>query len=132
MNRVTHFDFQVDDVERAKKFYEKVLDWKIEQVMTKEKSGMMDYWLVHTGSGNGISGGMYQRPQERENKFYRFSCTIEVKDIDEAIKSVKENGGTIEMEKSELPDVGFFASVKDTEGNQFALMQPTGSKPNDK
>jgi len=125
-NRVVHFDFQVDDSDRAKKFYEKAFGWKIEQVMSKEKSGMMDYWLIKTGNGHGIDGGMYRRPDE--DKFYRFNCTVEVADIDKAIDAVKENGGTIEMEKSNLPDVGWFASVKDTEGNQFGLMQQVEKK----
>ena len=32
------------------------------------------------------------------------------------------------MEKMELKGVGFFASVKDTEGNKFSIMQPTDYK----
>jgi uncharacterized protein len=128
MNRVVHFDLQVDDINRAQKFYQKVFGWKFKQAMKKEDGGM-DYWLIETGKGKGIDGGVMQRPNENEDKFYRFSCTIEVADIDVAIKAVKENGGSIEMEKSELKGVGFFASVKDTEGNQFALMQSTGQPP---
>jgi len=129
MNRVMHFDFQADDTERAKKFYEKVFGWKINQYMTKEQSGMMNYWMIETGKdGEGINGGMYERPKEAEDKIYRFSSTIDVADIDQAIEAVKANGGTIEMEKSELAGVGWFASVKDTEGNQFSLMQSTMAK----
>ena len=130
MSRVVHFDFQVDNAERAKKFYEKVFGWKVEQVMKKEESGMMDYWLIKTGEGMGIDGGMYSRPAEKEDKFYRYNATVDVADIDKAIEQVKANGGTIEMEKSELKGVGFFASVKDTEGNQFALMQSTMQQDN--
>lgn len=127
MNRIVHFDFQSDDPERAKKFYEKVFGWKFNQAMKKEEGGM-DYWIIDTGKGLGINGGMARRPEEKEDKFYRYSCTIEVKDIDAALKAVKANGGTIEMDKSELPNVGWFASVKDTEGNQFALMQPANAQ----
>lgn len=130
MSRVIHFEIQADDVERAKKFYEKVLGWKIEKYEAKEPgSMMMDYWMVMTGPEGtpGINGGMYQRPAD--DKIYTYDCTIDVKDIDKAIADVKANGGTITREKSELPGVGWFASAKDTEGNRFALMQPTGWQP---
>ncbi len=122
-NRVIHFEIQADDVERAKKFYEKTLGWKITQMMTKEQGGM-DYWGLDTGTGPGISGGLYQRPKEGD-MFYLYDCTIQVQDIDKAIADVKANGGTILREKSEMPKIGFFAGAKDTEGNRFGLMQAT-------
>lgn len=125
MNRVIHFEIQADDVERVKKFYEKVLGWKIEQVMTKEKGGM-DYWGITTGdSVPGINGGLYQRPADGD-KFYLYDCTVGVADLDKAVEDVKANGGTITREKMEIPGVGWFAGAKDTEGNRFGLMQPTG------
>ena len=125
MNRVIHFEIQADDIERVKKFYEKVLGWKIEQIMTKEKGGM-DYWSITTGdSVPGINGGLYQRPADGD-KFYLYDCTVEVADLDKAVADVKANGGTITREKMEIPGVGWFAGAKDTEGNRFGLMQPTG------
>lgn len=126
MNRVIHFEIQADDIERAKKFYEKALGWRVTQMM-KEKEGGMDYWGVDTGEGPGISGGMYKRP-EKEDKYYLFDCTVAVDDLDKAMAAVKENGGTITKEKAEIPGVGFFANAKDTEGNRFGLIQPTDWK----
>ncbi|MDD4989292.1 MAG: VOC family protein [Candidatus Pacebacteria bacterium] len=126
-NRVIHFEIQADDVERAKKFYEKALGWKISQAMTKEKGGM-DYWIIDTGTGPGIGGGMYERPKKGE-KHYLYDCTVLVEDIDEAVEAVKKNGGVITKEKVTMEGVGLFASVKDTEGNRFALMQATDWKP---
>ena len=32
MPTIVHFDLPVDDLERAKKFYEKLFDWKFNQV----------------------------------------------------------------------------------------------------
>jgi len=127
MNRVIHFQVQADDAARAKNFYEKVFGWKIEQMMKKE-DGFMNWWSIVTGdSGPGINGGLYER--SADNKVYYYDCTIEVPDIDAAVTAVKANGGIITREKSELPNVGFFVSAKDTEGNNFALMQPTGYQP---
>ena len=129
MNRVIHFEIQAGDVERAKKFYENVLGWKIEKYMSEKDTGMMDYWMIMTGPDGtpGINGGMYQRPAE--DKIHTYDATVEVADIDAAVEAVKANGGTITREKSELPGVGWFASAKDTEGNRFGLMQSTGWQP---
>jgi predicted enzyme related to lactoylglutathione lyase len=127
-NRVIHFEVQADNIERAKTFYEKALGWKITQMMTKEKGGM-DYWGLDTGTGPGISGGLYERPTEDDKKFYLYDCTIAVADIDAAVKAVRENGGTITREKEEMKGIGFFSGAKDTEGNRFGLMQPTDWQP---
>jgi uncharacterized protein len=129
MNTVIHFEIQADDVERAKKFYENALGWKISQMMKKEEGGM-DYWGIETReSGPGINGGLYLRPTKPEEKFYLYDCTIDVPDLDAAMKAVKDNGGSITKGKMEIPGVGWFAGAKDTEGNRFGLMQPTGWKP---
>lgn len=127
MNRVIHFEIQADNVERAKKFYENALGWKIDQMMKKEEGGM-NYWGLTTGDSTpGINGGLYERSEGSE-KLYTYDCTIDVPDIDKAIAAVKANGGTITREKSELKGIGFFAGAKDTEGNRFGLMQATGWK----
>jgi uncharacterized protein len=129
MNRVIHFEIQADDVERAKKFYEKALGWKIEKYMSEKDTGMMDYWMVMTGPDGtpGINGGMYKRPAD--DKLYTYDCTVLVEDIDKATEAVKANGGMITREKSELAGVGWFVGAKDTEGNRVALMQATGWEP---
>ncbi len=130
-NRVIHFEIQADDVDRAKKFYEKTFGWKIKPMMKADDKGRMDYWGVTTGSDGtpGINGGLYQRPADE--KIYTYDCTIMVEDIDKAIADVKKGGGKIRTEKTgkekdEIPGVGWFAGGLDTEGNKFGLMQPTG------
>ncbi len=129
MNRVIHFEIQADNIDRVSKFYQTVLGWKISKMMSKEQGGM-DYWGIETGTGIGINGGLYQRPKKGQgDQFYLYDCTIEIADIDKAMKAVKANGGEIIKEKMEIPGVGLFAGAKDTEGNRFGLMQPTDWKP---
>ncbi|EKD58827.1 MAG: hypothetical protein ACD_56C00042G0001 [uncultured bacterium] len=130
MNTVVHFEIQADDIERASKFYEKVLGWKIMQMMKKEEGGMMDYWGIETKKAGepGINGGMYKR-SEADEKFNLYDCTVAVEDLDASVAAVRANGGEITKEKSEIPGVGWFAGAKDTEGNRFGLMQPTNWKP---
>lgn len=123
-SRVIHFELQADDIDRAKNFYNKLFGWKIEPMMTADKGGM-DYWGITTGADGmpGINGGLYKRTPEK--KINTYDCTILVNDIDQAIKDVKDNGGKIRQEKTEMPGFGFFAGGTDTEGNVFGLMQPT-------
>lgn len=126
-NRPIHFEIQADDAQRAKKFYENCLGWKI------EKSSMpgvgMDYWMVMTGEGPGINGGLYKRSDNPIRKIITFDCTIQVEDIDKVIAAIKENGGKIELwegqEKWEMKGLGWFSRAVDTEGNVFGLLQPT-------
>jgi predicted enzyme related to lactoylglutathione lyase len=127
-NRVIHFELQADDIERAKKFYEKTFGWEIEKVMDADKGGM-DYWSLRTGSEGeaGISGGMYRRPADR--KLTTYDCTIAVDNIDNSIAAVKNNGGKIRQEKMMIPGVGWFAGAIDTEGNIFGIMQATEWRP---
>jgi len=123
-NPVIHFEVQADDIGRAKKFYETVFGWKVDQMMTKEQGGM-DYWGLETRKEGevGINGGLYQRPAD--DKMTTFDCTIQVEDIDKAIEAVKKNGGKILREKDQIPGVGWFTRGQDTEGNIFGIMQPT-------
>lgn len=127
-NRVLHFEIQADDINRAKNFYEKTFGWQIEQMMTKEQGGM-DYWGLTTGSKDepGINGGMYQRVPER--KINTYDCTIVVDDVDKSMENIKNNGGRIEGEKMEIPNVGWHARAIDTEGNMFGILQPTNWQP---
>ena len=56
----------------------------------------MDYWMVKTGEGPGIDGGLYQRKENPSRQFHSFDCTILVDDIDTVITAIKANGGKIE------------------------------------
>ena len=130
-NRPIHFEVQADDAERAKKFYENVMGWKIER---SNMPGVgMEYWMVDTGTGPGINGGMYKRADNPYKKIMTFDCTIQVDDIDEVISAIKKNGGKIDQwegkDKWEMKGLGWFSRAVDSEGNIFGLLQPTDWKP---
>ncbi len=130
-NRPIHFEVQADDAERAKKFYEATLGWKIEK-NTMPGVGM-DYWILKTGDGPGIDGGMYKRADNPARKLNSFDCTITVDDMDKVIAAIKANGGTIQAwegkEKWMMQGLGWFSRATDTEGNMFGLLQPTDWQP---
>ncbi|HWR25246.1 MAG TPA: VOC family protein [Methanosarcina sp.] len=123
MPRVVHFEIHADDVARAKKFYEDVFGWTIEKW-----EGPMEYWNVKTGEQGqmGIDGGLMKRwgkTPGKETVISSYVCTMDVPDIDEYLNRIKQHGGSIAMEKSAVPSVGWLAYCFDTEKNMFGIMQ---------
>jgi predicted enzyme related to lactoylglutathione lyase len=50
--------------------------------------------------------------------------TIQVKKLDDVMKTVERKGGKIVVPKRPIPGVGYLAYFHDPEGNMFALMEP--------
>lgn len=126
MNKVIHFEVHVDEIERAKKFYENVFDWKITKWETDETD--MEYWMVMGGDDKspGINGGMVKRQGPKpsdDTPVSSFVSTIDVKDLDETINKIEEFGGKITVPKMGIPKVGWLAYFKDTENNTVGIMQ---------
>lgn len=122
MNKVVHFEIPVDDLERAKKFYGEVFDWKINDIPE------MQYTILQTVEVDenqmpkelgAINGGM----MKREPRVPHPVVTIDVPDIDEAMEKIISMGGSEVMEKMEIPDMGWAAYFKDSEGNVIGLWQ---------
>lgn len=114
--RVIHFELNVRNVEKAKEFYEKVFNWKIEKW-----DGPMEYWFVVTGDKKeaGINGGMGKVESESSS----IINTIGVEDIDKVIEQIKMMGGKIVNPKHAVPGIGWLAYFKDPEGLLFGIMQ---------
>ncbi len=119
MPRPIHFEFQVDDPERALKFYQTLFGWKIETW-----GGPIEYWVITTGKAPepGIDGGFQRRRPGAEDMNSTYN-TIDVPNLDEAIAKAKKAGGTQAVPKVAIPGVGWLAYFKDTEGNIFGMMQ---------
>lgn len=120
MPRVVHFEFPVDDADRAVEFYENVFGWEI-----NKWDGPEDYWLITTGPEGepGIDGALMRRQAPEQGPIN----TVEVPSVDEFVTKITENGGGVVLPKMAIPSVGYFASCRDTEGNVFGIMQPDPS-----
>lgn len=121
--RVVHFEITYDDGDRAHAFYEKAFGW---QLQTMEGHG---YTLVSTGpSGDEgpteagfINGGMMQRQGP-----YTATApilTVDVANIEDALKAINEAGGTTVAERRAVGDMGFSAYFRDPEGNLLGLWE---------
>lgn len=117
MPTITHFDISADNVERAKKFYTDLFDWKFEKV-----PGPSEYYLITTTDeqGNiGVGGGMAKREQPGD----AITNFIDVPSIDEYIPKVEQLGGKVITPKQTVPGFGYLAVCLDTENNIFGLWE---------
>lgn len=133
MNPVVHFEMPAADMGRMKKFYESAFGWQMNQLGAE----MGEYVVVTTtetdenrmvkGSG-AINGGFYKKTEDPTSQYP--SIVVSVDDIHEAMKKVAESGGKVvgghkgDGTPDEIPGVGLYASIIDTEGNRISILQP--------
>lgn len=125
MDRVVHFEIPADDLNRAKKFYSDNFGWKLNQLGPE----MGNYVLVHTGPTDDqgmpqdkafINGGLMPRDPSASAPV----LVIAVSDADAAVEKVKKSGGRLVGEVVDIPHVGRYARVQDTEGNVIGVIKP--------
>ena len=125
MNKVVHFEIPADNLERAKKFYSENFGWKVNQLGPE----MGNYVLVHTGPTDDkgmpqekafINGGLMPRDPSATAPV----LVMAVDDTDATVEKVKKSGGRLVGEILDIPNVGRYARVQDTEGNVIGVIKP--------
>jgi predicted enzyme related to lactoylglutathione lyase len=113
--RPIHFEIPADDPARAITFYETVFGWKFQ----KWEGGHTPYWLISTGEGPGINGGLLPRRDPAQPA----ANTIDVENLDTTLAVIDQQGGKCVLPKMAIPGVGWLAYCKDMDGNMFGIMQ---------
>ena len=116
--RPVHFDMSARDPERMAGFYSTVFGWTCHKW-----DGPNPYWWFQTGpdSEPGINGGIWKQPDDLPPVTVN---SMRVTSLDETVATILEAGGTIVIEKFQIPGVGWWAQAQDTEGNLFGVLQP--------
>ncbi len=120
MPRPVHFEIHASDPAKTAAFYSAVFGWKITHLPE------LTYWLIDTGEGDGINGGIVERrgPKPAEdNPVNAFVCSIGISSVDDYVTRALTAGGTIALPKMTIPGVGYQAYVKDTDDNILGLHQ---------
>jgi hypothetical protein len=112
-NPFVHCELLSNDPVKAKEFYKKLFDWKLEDVPE------MDYTLIHVGEGTG--GGIMKNPVPSAPSSWLTYVAVE--DAASSAKKAKELGATILREVTEIPNVGLFSVIADPTGAVLALWQ---------
>jgi predicted enzyme related to lactoylglutathione lyase len=120
-NPVNWFEIYVEDMDRAKAFYEKLLGIKLSKLDNPGLEPGMQLWAFPMDSERfGASGALVKMPgftSGANSVLVYFSCT------DCAIEAelATAAGGKIQKEKMSIGQYGFIALVIDTEGNMIGL-----------
>ena len=123
-NKLTHFAIHIDDMERAKGFYEKVFAWGFASY------GPPDFLQIkadQSPEGELIGALQARKYSPVEEKIIGLECTIAVENVAEVIKKVQDNGGKILMPRTAIPHVGWITKFLDTEGNLVCAMESDGA-----
>jgi len=120
MRKVGWFDIYVDDMDRAQRFYEAVLETKLAPMDDPNDSTVQmrvfeDDYASH-GAGGALVKIEHAKPGPGGSMVY-FSCA------DCAVEQgrVVDAGGQVVRPKFSIGDHGFVALATDTEGNMIGL-----------
>ena len=118
-NVVGWFELYVQDMERAKAFYQKTFQVALEHL----ESPGMELWAFPNPMGMDTPGcpGALVKMEDKDSgvggTIVYFSCADCAVEASRAV----QNGGTVAKEKMSIGEYGFIALVLDTEGNMIGL-----------
>jgi predicted enzyme related to lactoylglutathione lyase len=118
-NTLNWFEISVNDIARAKKFYETIFSITMEEM---DMMGMKMAMFPYEPMGGKLSGALAQsdmhKPSADGVKIYLNGNP----DLDVVLSKVEAAGGKITMPKGKISDeIGYMGFFVDTEGNAVAL-----------
>lgn len=119
VNILNWFEISVNDMARAKKFYETVFSIKMDQ---QEMMGMKMAFFPESHMNGKLSGALVQGPMHKPSTEGAVVYLNGNPDLANALAKVESAGGKIAMPKTHISDeVGHMAFIIDTEGNKVGL-----------
>lgn len=113
-NPFVHVELNTTDLSKAKDFYGKLFDWKLEDVPG------MNYTMIKVGEGTG--GGMMTHPVPGAPSAWL--AYVMVDDVNASTAKAKSLGATVLRDATEIPGVGWFSIFTDPTGATLALFKP--------
>ncbi len=117
-NPFVHIELETKDVDKSKKFYTSLFDWKLGDIPG------MDYTIINVGEGTG--GGMMKNPMPENPDIWL--PYILVDDVAASTEKAKSLGATVVKDITEVPDMGWFSVILDPTGAAFGLWQAKAGK----
>jgi predicted enzyme related to lactoylglutathione lyase len=115
---VNWLEIPVLDMERARRFYEAVLDCKIVDMEVGDEI----YPCIPNKNDDGFSGALVQYDFRKPGNDGPLVYLTASPDVETMVKRILEAGGSIIKERTEIaPGFGFFSMFRDSEGNTLAI-----------
>lgn len=118
-NAVNWFELFVADFERAKRFYESVLDVKLEE--DKAAGVRMGLFPYETGAGVGGAITKWDEPGMNPGAGGTMVYLNVEGDLDGVLARTPKHGGEVIKPRTSIGEHGFIGIIKDTEGNIVGL-----------
>jgi uncharacterized protein len=115
-NPFVHVELDTTDLEKAKAFYTKLFDWKLESFPMPQG----EYTMIRVGEGTG--GGMMKHPVPDAPSTWL--AYVLVDDIESSTEKAKSLGATICKEVTEVPNAGWLSIIQDPTGAVLGLWKP--------
>ena len=123
MIRAVWLEIPARDIERALRFYTTLFE--LEPVKIVDDGPRRTATLVNTSDGRGTGISLNQttnfEPGSQGVLIYMYAGD----DLTESLNRVEAAGGKIVEAKTSMGQAGYYATVKDTEGNVLALYSET-------
>ncbi|MCW8108344.1 VOC family protein [Alteromonas ponticola] len=119
-NPVGWFEIYVDDMERAKTFYQQVFAVSLEQITDPTNEGVIMHSFPSDMDKYGAGGALVKIPDVcagNNSVIVYFSCN----DCALEESRVNQAGGQVQRPKMSIGEYGFISIFKDTEGNTIGL-----------
>jgi uncharacterized protein len=111
-NPFVHVELNTTDLPKAKEFYGKLFDWKLEDIPMGDSS----YTMIQVGKG--VGGGMMTHPMGGPSMWLSY---VDVDDIEAATGKAKSLGATVIKDVTEVMGAGWLSILMDPTGAVFAL-----------
>ena len=125
-NAFVHVELNTTDVDRAKKFYGQLFDWKLEDVPMgsggppglQASKGVYTMIKPAKGTGGGIlKQGVPGAPSS-------WLAYVEVEDVATATQKAKSLGAKVMLDVTEVPGAGWMSVIVDPTGAALGLWKP--------
>jgi len=120
-NPFVHVELNTNDVAKAKTFYSKLFDWKMEDVEGGESD---TYTMISVGEGTG--GGLLKHPMPGAPSMWL--AYVLVDDIKAATAKARSLGADIKKDVTEVMGMGWLTILQDPTGATLGLWQPKQRK----
>jgi uncharacterized protein len=116
-NPFVHVELNTPDPEKAKAFYSKLFQWKLEE-MPNSAVPNGQYTMIQMGERTG-GGIMKQVPGGPKG----WLAYVQVEDVRDATKNAKSLGGEVMKDVTEVTGMGWFSLIQDPTGAILGLWQ---------